>query len=63
MGPEPCTYLSQVSGMGAGELQVGDDVEFSIIPDPTPDAPKRIVAARCRPLTRAHQFWCRSSVM
>ena len=41
-----CVCLPQVSGADAGELQVGDDVEFSMVPDPTPDAPKRVVASR-----------------
>ena len=53
IGRGMCAGLLQVSGMGAGEqLQVRDDVEFSIISDPTPDAPKRVVAARCHLQTR-----------
>ena len=39
-------HFSQLSGVAPEELQAGDDVEFSVVREPTPEAPKRIVAAR-----------------
>ncbi len=34
-------------GLAMAELAPGDDVEFCIARDPTPEQPKRIVATRC----------------
>jgi cold shock CspA family protein len=39
-------HFSQLSGVAAAELAPGDDVEFSVVREPLPDAPKRIVAHR-----------------
>lgn len=40
-------HFSQLSGVAPAELAPGDDVEFSVVREPTADAPKRIVAHRC----------------
>ena len=34
-------------GLAMAELKPGDDVEFCVVRDPTPEQPKRIVATRC----------------
>lgn len=40
-------HASQLSEAAtAPELKPGDDVEFCVSPDPTPEIPKRIVATR-----------------
>ncbi len=40
-------HASQLKGMAMSELRLGDDLEFSVGRDSTPDQPKRIVAVRC----------------
>jgi cold shock CspA family protein len=41
-------HFSQLSeGLSPADLQPNDDVEFSVIREPTPEAAKRVVAARC----------------
>ena len=39
-------HSSQLKGLAMSELKPGDDLEFSVGRDPTPDQPKRIVATR-----------------
>ncbi|BDA49818.1 probable cold shock domain-containing protein E1 [Coccomyxa sp. Obi] len=43
-------HFSQLSDVAPADLAPGDDVEFSVVREPLPDAPKRIVAHR---VTRA----------
>ena len=43
-------------GLAMAELAPGDDVEFCVARDPTPEQPKRIVATRC--FTEAGRFSC-----
>lgn len=37
---------SQLTDIAFSDLKTGDDVEFCVARDPTPDQPKRIVATR-----------------
>ena len=47
-------HFSQLSDVAPADLAPGDDVEFTVVREPLPDAPKRIVAHRCiRSLTLA----------
>ena len=43
-------------GLAMAELKPGDDVEFCVMRDPTPEQPKRIVATRC--VADAARFSC-----
>ncbi len=40
-------HFSQLSDVAPADLAPGDDVEFTVVREPLPDAPKRIVAHRC----------------